>query len=255
MGFSFYRRRRALQLSHYSPSSLGLFSASPALFVLEKVLGIRQPVGAPAHRGSAVEAGVSAGLFEPDRPVEDCVQIAKAKYAGLMALSGDPRREAYGADIPAMVASALEELRPYGVPTHAQTRVEWRPEGLKAPIIGYFDFVWEQHGILVDLKTTTRLPQEIKLPHARQVAFYLAATSDNVDGRLTYITPRKRATYRLENVHQHRDALHRVALACERFLALSDDPQDFIAITCPDVDSFYWNNPIARQLAYEHWRI
>ena len=242
-------------LPHYSPSSLNLFAASPALFVVEKCLGIRQPVGAPAHRGSAVEAGVSAGLFEPDRPVEDCVQIAMARYDGLMALSGDPRREAYGADIPAMVASALEELRPYGVPTGAQGKVVWQPEGLKAPIIGYFDFVWEQHGILVDLKTTTRLPQEIKLPHARQISFYLGATSDNADGRCSYVTPKKRATYRLENVRQHRDALHRIALACERFLALSDDPQDFIAVTCPDLDSFYWNNPIARQLAWEQWRI
>src|SRR5215207_5343576 len=254
MGFSFYRRRRALQLSHYSPSSLGLFSASPALFVLEKVLGIRQPVGAPAHRGSAVEAGVSAGLFEPDRPVEDCVQIAMAKYDGLMALSGDPRREAYGADIPAMVVSALEELRPYGVPSHAQGRVEWRPDGLKAPIVGYFDFYWADKGVLVDLKTTAKLPQEIKLSHARQVAHYLAATSDNADGRISYITPRKKATYRLENVRQHRDALHRIALACERFLALSDDPQDFIAVTCPDLDSFWWSNPTARQLAFEIWQ-
>jgi len=242
-----------LILSHYSPSSLSLFSASPALFVLSKVLGINQPVGAPAHRGSAVEAGVSAGLFELDRPVEDCVQIATAKYAGLMALSGDPRREQYGADIPAMVASALTELRPYGVPTHAQERVEWRPEGLKAPIIGYLDFYWADKGLLADLKTTEKLPSQIKISHARQVSSYVAALSDNIEGRVSYITPKKRATYRLENVRQHRDALHRVALACERFLALSDDPLYFIGITTPDYESFYWSNPTARQLGFEFW--
>jgi hypothetical protein len=242
-----------VQLSHYSPSSLGLFAASPAMFVLSKVLNIRQPVGVPAHRGTAVEAGVSAGLFEPDRLVEDCIAIAQAKYDGLTAISGDPRRDQYGADIGAMVTSALEELRPYGIPTHAQGRVSWQPEGLKAPIIGFFDFAWEQHGILVDLKTTEKLPSQIKVSHARQVSLYAASISDNLDARLSYVTPKRRATYRLENIREHCNALHRMAIACERFLALSDDPKFFISITSPDYESFYWSNPAARQLGYETW--
>ena len=35
---------------HHSPSSLNQFAASPALFVLERILGLKQVVGAPAHR-------------------------------------------------------------------------------------------------------------------------------------------------------------------------------------------------------------
>ena len=46
----------------HSPSSLNLFAASPAMWVLEKILGIKQPVGVPAHRGVAVEDGVVVGL-------------------------------------------------------------------------------------------------------------------------------------------------------------------------------------------------
>jgi hypothetical protein len=62
-------------------------------------------------------------------------------------------------------------------------------------------------------------------------------------------------TYNVENTDAHRTALHQIALKVEKFLALSNDPQFFIDITVPDLDSFYWTAPAARQLAYEHWHI
>jgi hypothetical protein len=59
-----------MQIEHHSPSSLSLFCASPAMFVLEKVLGRRPPVSAPAHRGTVVEAGVTVGLLNPEAAAE-----------------------------------------------------------------------------------------------------------------------------------------------------------------------------------------
>lgn len=236
----------------HSPSALNLFCASPSMFVLEKVLGVRQPVGSPAHRGTAVEEGVTHGLMDLQASLESCVNAALKKYDTISALSGDRRREDYRASIPEMVKTALDELRPYGTPSKVQGFVEWRPEGLTLPVVGYFDFEWEQHGALVDLKTTEKLPSAIKVPHARQVALY--CTSDNVDARLTYCTPKKRATYKLENIRAHREALHQIALRVEKFLSLSDDPEFFKSITAPDLESFYWGGP-ARELAFEHWKI
>jgi hypothetical protein len=110
------------------------------------------------------------------------------------------------------------------------------------------------HGIVIDLKTTEALPSQIKVPHARQVALY-ASRSGNLDARLTYVTPKKRATYGLENVQEHLNALHRIALTVERFLALSDDPEFFVNITSPDLESFYWSPPQARQAAFEMWGV
>ncbi len=243
-----------MKLEHYSPSSLNLFCASPTTFVLEKILGRRQSVGAPAYRGTAVEDGVTHGLKNLDAELSTCVDVAIKKYDTITALSSDKRREDYRGTIAAMVTSALEELRPYGTPSHCQQYVEWRPEGLSSPIVGYLDYRWEQHGVLTDLKTSEKLPSSIKIPHARQVAFYSTATGDNVDARLSYITPKKHATYQLENVRDHLNALHQIALRCEAFLALSDDPEFFTTITAPDVESFYWGGP-ARQLAYEYWKI
>jgi len=223
------------------------------MWVLEKVLKLKQPVGVPAHRGVAVEDGVTHGLKDVMAPLRVCVEIAVAKYDTLSALGGDPRRERYRETIGDMVEKAVRELRKYGIPSRTQGFVEWRPPQLGYPIIGYFDYEWEQHGIIADLKTTERMPSEIKTGHARQVALY--SQSDNIDARLIYVTPKKLEPYKLENIAEHRNALLQIALRIENFLALSDDPEFFLSITCPDLDSFYWNNPICRQLAFEHWKI
>ena len=242
-----------MSVAHHSPSSLNLFCASTSMWVLEKILGIRQPVGAPAHRGVAVEDGVTHGLVNPDASLAECVKIAIVKYDTLTALSPDARREKYRETIPDMVRQALAELRPYGVPSGVQGRVEWKPDGLRLPVIGFYDFEWAQHGIIVDLKTTEKMPSQIKISHARQAAFY--ASSDNMAARLTYVTPKKCETYELENIREHREALRQIAMRIENFLALSDDPEFFKSITVPDLESFYWGGPTARQLAFEHWGV
>jgi hypothetical protein len=76
-----------------------------------------------------------------------------------------------------------------------------------------------------------------------------------MEARLTYVTPKKCATYALENIREHREALHQIALRIENFLALSGDPEFFKSITAPDLESFYWSGPTARQLAFEHWGV
>src|SRR5690348_2439120 len=114
-----------MKFTRHSPSSLNLFAASPSMFVLEKVLGLRQPVGAPAHRGTAIEDGVTHGLMNPTASLEECSAVAFKRYDTITALSTDTRREEYRETIPAMVDSALSELRPYGIPDDCQGFVEW----------------------------------------------------------------------------------------------------------------------------------
>jgi hypothetical protein len=239
----------------HSPSALNLFAASSAMFVLERVLGLKQPVGVPAHRGTAVEDGVTFGLLNPDAALAECVNIAQLKYDTITALSTDDRRQKYRDNITDMVSQALTELRPYGVPSATQGFVEWKPEGLTLPIVGYFDYEFADHGIIVDLKTSEKMPSAIKIPHARQVSLYVTNTGSNYQGRLAYITPKKAATYCLENVSEHLKSLHQIALRVEKFLSLSDDPEYFLSITAPDLEHFFWGSPAARQLSYEHWSI
>jgi hypothetical protein len=235
----------------HSPSALNLYAACPSMFVLERILGIKQPVGAIAHRGVAIEEGVTLGLLKPDESDKVCIDVALTRYDILTALSGDARREKLRADIPDMVVQARDELQPLGVPTETQGFIEHFDPNLKLPLVGYFDFAWRDKGLIVDLKTTDRMPGEVKVAHARQVSLY---TSDNHEGRLTYCTPKKVQTLRLENARQHKQALINIAIRVEQLLALSDDPE-FFKFIVPDLDSFYWGSPVARALAFEKWGI
>jgi hypothetical protein len=239
-------------IQHLSPSSCNLFTNSIAMFVLEKCMKKRSQVGAAAYRGTAVEAGVVEGLLNGTSD-EECAALAKAEFEKLTALSGDSRREKEAGAIGDMVKMGLAELRPYGKPTSTQGKIEYHVEGLMVPMIGFYDLEWANHGILTDLKTTHALPSKISTSHARQVALYCAARGTGLDARLTYVTSKKSATYHLENVDQHVQALGRIALTIQRFLSLSDDANELAKLVVPEVDSFYFADPMARKAAFDVW--
>lgn len=239
-------------LEHLSPSSCNLFAAEPALWVMEKVLKKVGPVGAAAHRGSAVEAGIIHGLSNPGDP-KAATKEAMGVFSGKTALSGDPRLEREQAGIPDMVRQGLIELGPYGKPTDTQGLITKNFDNLSVPIIGYYDAAWRNHKVLTDIKTTHAMPNKVKSPHARQVALYWAGFDGELDPRVTYVTPKKGVTYRLDNPQEHLDALLGIARAIERFLAISNDGDELAHLLVPDVDSFYFNEPTTRQLAFEVW--
>jgi hypothetical protein len=240
-------------IQHLSPSSANLFTSAPAVFVLQKVLKRNTSVGAAAHRGTSVESGIAHGLFDPKAPLDECVKIAKLQFDTLTALTADPRADKEREGLAGMVAQGLNELRPYGVPTDAQKMVSHQPEGLLVPIIGYYDFVFGSK-VVVDLKTSHSLTSKISSPHARQVALYkhcLEAKS----GRISYVTSKKAATYELENSADHLNALERICMSIQKFLSISEDPQEIASMVSPDIESFYYNDPITRQAAFEVWGI
>jgi len=248
--------------TRHSPSSCNLFSSDLAMFVVERVLGRKQPVGAAAHRGTAVEKGVVHGLMSPEVPLIECIEVAMMEYTYLMALSRDLRKEHAAEGIPEMVAQAVTELRQIGIPFATQGVVELFHEDLKLPLYGLFDFAFklkplqlqgDDTRIIVDLKTTEKLPSSIRTGHARQVALYAKAMA--AEGWITYVTPKKLATYQLENVEEHYQALITIARKIESFLSLSDDPEFYLSITSPNLDSFYWGTPEARQIAYEVFKV
>ena len=241
-------------IPHLSPSSCNTYAGSPAAFVLDKVLKRKQGVGPAAHRGTATEAGIALGLTT-DASVEECVKHADEEFWRLTAMSNDPRREKERAAVGEMVKIGLVELKPYGRPTSTQGKIEHYFDGLQVPLLGFYDFEWSNHKILIDLKTTHALPSQIKIPHARQVALYVAASGGDMDARLTYVTPKKCATYKLENIPEHLRALENIAKAVQAFLSVSDDPMELASMVVPDLDSFYFNEAAARQAAFEVWGI
>ena len=80
-------------IGHLSASSLNLWAAEPALWIMERLLGRRSPSGIPAARGKAVEAGVNIGLHDPTLPLEACIAEAESAFDRETALNPDPRRD------------------------------------------------------------------------------------------------------------------------------------------------------------------
>lgn len=241
-------------IGHLSPSSLNAYATEPALWVMERLLGKRAPVGCAAHRGTAAEHGVSLHLFsratlDAGLSVSECQQAALKEYDKLTALNGDAKRADERDAVPGLVATGIEALAPYGIPTpppsgQHQHKVEVRLEGVPVPVLGFQDFVYDQHGMVVDLKTSLKLASAINAAHARQGAIYVAGT--NREMRFTYCTPKKHATYKLEDVADHLAALTQIAVRLERFLRLSRDPLELAGLVVPNYDHFYWNSDLAR---------
>lgn len=243
-------------IAHLSASSVNLFIAQPAMWCASYLMKRRTPVGPAAHRGTAIECGVEAGLFDPDMPVADCQKAAHEKFHSLTRLSADPRIEKERETIGGSVAVALAELRQYGVPEKPadgrQHKLEITLPGVAVPIIGFLDFVWPQHGIIGDLKSTARIPSEISDAHARQGSLYLRHGS-NLQVRMVYVSAKKVAVYVVDDAPAHIAAFVQAAQAIERLLSLSDDPEKLTRCFAPDLSSFYWGDQSARRIAHEIW--
>jgi len=244
-------------ITHLSASSVNLFIAQPALWCASYLLKKRPAVGPAAHRGTSIEAGVEAGLFDPELPVAECQKIALAKFHSLTRLSADPRIEKERDTIAPSVEIALAELRQYGVPDkpeggERQHKLVLELPGVPVPVWGYLDFEWPDHGIIVDLKSTSRIPSDISDPHARQGAIY-PRSGAHTQTRMAYVSPKKIAVYVVTEVERHLTEFVRAAQAIERLLSLSDDGEKLTRCLAPDLSSFYWGDASARALAHEIW--
>ena len=241
-------------IAHLSASSLNLWVAAPAVWAMERLLGFRGPASAAMARGKAVEEGIHGGLIDPARALDACVETALACFDREMALNPDDRRESERSAIAGYVEHGLAELRQYGAPTAYQDRVELRLADVPVPLIGFIDWRFDQHGLIVDLKTSERLPAAISLPHARQGAIY-ARAQGNCGMRFAYVKPvaakkdgRAVCVYELERAEVDRQlaALREIALRLERFLHLSSDARELCGLIVPDYERFHWSNAVTR---------
>lgn len=235
-------------LSHLSASQINLFAAAPSLWVLEKLLKVRGRVGCSAHRGSSVESGISHGLFDHAASEEDCVATALKQYDKLTALSGDDKREKERGVIPGMVKNGLA-LRERGNPIRPndgdQHRIEVMIEGIPIPLVGFLDF--ELADEVIDTKTTNAIPSQMPPAHARQFSLYKHAKMDK-RMRGAYISSKRMDILTLDRDTYDRSMVEIVAMAkrMERFLSVSDDPQELAAIVSHDPSTFYWSDPATK---------
>ena len=229
-------------IDHLSASQINLFTNEPAMWCFEKLLGYRGHMGAAAVRGIAAEEGVLHGLLHSD-DVADCVALAEKSFDHQMGIRPDPGKEKQRAAIAGCVEQGLTALQPFGEPDFSgegQSRIEIRLEGVPVPFVGYLDFIWPKRSLVVDLKTTLRLPSKMSASHQRQRALYQAAHPYKAV-QFLYVTPKTHGFLEDGDHGQIITEITATAVAMERFLSLSDDAETLTRATVPNFESFYWS--------------
>ncbi len=235
-------------LRHFSHSSLDLARNDLGLWVLRYLFKVYDPGNAAMERGKAVEHGCYVGHTgsEFDDPIEEAVrEFNKATALGVSGEARDRER----ANIPLMVQQYLD-LFDGNLPKLEgfQRRIEVEVPGCPIPVIGYTDFDFED--VIVDLKTTTRLPSAISAAHRRQGAIYSRA-SGNRGVDFIYLTPKKAARYQLENSDQDWLEVCETAHRLLRFLNKFETREELAAAVIPNFDTFYWSSTSTREKARE----
>lgn len=240
-------------LTHLSASQINLWINAPSLWLMEKLLNKKGQMGCAAHRGTAAEAGISAGLFDQSMSHEDCVAVAMPVYDRLTALSGDPKRDAERAVIPGMIQQGLA-LRQHGTPIRPnegdQHKIEVRLEGVSVPVIGYLDWLYAEE--VLDLKTTLRVPSAMSETHLRQASLYKLAHMDK-RVRFFYVSDKKSEKHTLTR-EQYDASMRQLTLSAqrlERFLALSKDANELAQIVPHSSESFYFSDAMTKANAIE----
>ena len=233
-------------ITHLSASQINTWIAQPSYWVATKLLGHKATVGVAADRGTAVEAGLELAAFDPNADKEMCIRAAQTKFSSITAFKKDPKKEAERANVDAMVIQGMPHIREYGAPDKPeegrQHKIEITLDGVAVPIIGFLDFKFSNHGIIADLKTTTRAPSIISDAHARQGAIYWNS-SNNFEVRMIYVTPKKVQPLRLEEPQKYLNQAHQAALNLQKFLSVSADKEELASIVpAPDPSSFYWSS-------------
>lgn len=231
-------------LAHSSPSSINLFAAAPDVFVCEKLFGLRGPMSASALRGIVIEEAV-VNVIARGFTQEAATTAAIKRFSKETMFSGSDKVEKEKEVIEPSIAIALAELKQYGEPEFStpdkQDKIELlcKCPGFEMPVIGYTDLPFPKMGVIIDLKSTHRLPSEMSSAHKRQCAVYQKA-SDNKSVKFLYVSAKKAVWHELSDISETLAEIKGILIRQERFLSLGDKEllRDIVHF---DPSSFYWS--------------
>jgi hypothetical protein len=228
-------------IGHLSPSSLNLWINCPGLWVAEKIFGHRGAASPAMFRGIAVEDAV-VGVLSKGMSVDDSVATALKKFDARFFI-GSEKTTAERDMVAPMVGQALKVLEPLGEPDFAegaQHKVELvcNCGDFKIPVIGYLDLLYPQHGRVIDIKSTSRIPSRMSAEHILQRGIYQRAKQNHMVEFL-YVSASKAS---LLSDGEVADVLRRVKYhiaRLEAFLRLLDKEQMRAIVPLAD-SSFYF---------------
>lgn len=231
-------------IDHLSASSINLWSNAPDVWVMQYLHGIRTPMGAAAWRGICTEDAVVQILMGESETA--AIDQALDKFDQRFPI-GDEKTSVERRRILPMTQLAVEELIEFGKPEFPEDEeqqqekisITAKGEGWSIPVIGYLDLVFPQHGVVIDLKTTGRIPSTMSPEHQLQRAIY-AKAKGNMAVRFLYVSEKKTSLLEdgdpTEILGQAKVQISRM----EKFLRLLDkDQAKEIVPLAPN--SFYWS--------------
>lgn len=179
-------------ITHLSASSLNLWTNAPDVWVAGYLLKKRTAFGAAPKRGIVVEDAVAAMLAGTAR--DKAIAAAVAKFN--KSFPGEDLATSKERDmIEPMTDLAFAELEQYGKPDFTEDGqhkivLNCKFDGWSIPLWGFLDFVWPEQGLVIDLKTTGRMPSVMSAEHQLQRAIY-AKAKGNSAVKFLYVTPKK----------------------------------------------------------------
>ena len=247
-------------LKRISVSNVNKFREAPDAWACQYLGKQRFPSGWAAVQGQAVEAGVELSLFN-GLGIDDAQQhaISFLKKESLFFDNKPEEMEKRTPIVKRMVENALEQLMPLGVPEIPEEGK--RQHIIQVPVrftegdngtvdlIGYLDFWYPEHNLIVDLKTTSKAPSKWSLSHGIQAAVYQKAVAakhgKEPQVKFLYCLTRQKDPFIWMEMTEGAEYLKKFKFTVtqmERLLRLSNDSSEIIASIPHNPDSFYWNN-------------
>jgi len=229
-------------IGHLSASSINLWTNAPDVWVARYLLKKSTPFGPAPERGKSVEKAVVHTLMGED--FETAMKGALDDFDRRF-LIGDEKTTKERDLIRPMAEIAIDELKEYGAPEFEtgtdQEKINITANGgdWKIAIWGFLDLVYPKHGLVVDLKSTTRIPSKMSADHQLQRAIY-AKAKGNSAVKFLYVSAKKAAWLEDGDVAETLARAKTQIARMEKFLSLHD--ADSAAACVPvNPNSFYWN--------------
>lgn len=230
-------------IKHVSPSSINMWADCSGAWIAKYLYGHKFKFGVAPQIGVLVEKVVASALLGKTT-LDKAIEMAEADFRKSNALNPSIKDMERITDIRSMSELALAELKQYGEPDfngEEQHKIEMttKGEGWELPIIGYLDFFYPKDGLVIDLKTTLRIPSTMSDAHRRQQAIYSKAKG-NIAVKFLYVSPKKTSLLTNEDEGESLRQAKAILNRQEKFLRMGD--ADVLKDVVPiNSSSFFWN--------------
>ena len=235
-------------IDHTSPSAINMWATAPCAFVAKYLLGRKFKFSNAARAGTLVEEAV-VKVLTAGHTQDDATKDAVGEYNKACAFGASDADLKRGAAIPGMIENAIAELKQYGEPEMGtdlvygkkQKKVEMlcKGDGWELPVIGYLDFYYPKHGLVIDLKTTMQAPSNMSDEHIRQGGFYRGAMGNHAV-KFLYVTGKKAVWHEVPDHAPVLGEIKTILNRQEKFLSLGD-AEKLRSLVPVNQGAYFWN--------------